>query len=323
MTILIRTHLFFQSFKSCCAFVLTGTNYNTVSIITSCLIIEAYFVSYTRLKTEVLRNCLVCKCISLCQTIDFYRPVSIQDIVHLLNIPASLCIRSMQLGQMDSVILYALDTTYNERINTLYIVLEILLKFYDITILIFGNILSIVLYHTYIIKICITVACGFCQCQSNFSTLRSCKVYIHVLEVTASVYGCTVIAVCISFYIVLCDRFFCIVCIKNVTICFYSHGSFAVTAVIYTYKYCIALSRFQTCQFLSHGNISAEFQHRVAVLALSNLCIAVACFCPVCFQRFHTTVEACICDMHAFAPCYINISFFAFTYDIRSLSLSL
>ena len=52
----------------------------------------------------------------------------------------------MQLGQMDSVILYAFDTTYNERINTLYIVLEILLKFYNITILIFGNILSIVLY---------------------------------------------------------------------------------------------------------------------------------------------------------------------------------
>ena len=153
MTILIRTHLFFQSFKSCCAFVLTSAYYNTVSIITSCLIIETYFVSYTRLKTEVLRNCLVCKCISLCQTIDFYRPVSIQDIVHLLNIPASLCIRSMQLGQMDSVILYSFNSSDYERVKSLYALFKILFKFYNFALLVCRNVLRIVLHDTDIIEV--------------------------------------------------------------------------------------------------------------------------------------------------------------------------
>ena len=86
---------FFQCLKVRCTCIFTCTYNNTISIVTTCLIIKAYFVCNTRLKTEVLRNCLICQLASLGQTIDLHWPVTIQNIIHQFYIPSSLRILVM------------------------------------------------------------------------------------------------------------------------------------------------------------------------------------------------------------------------------------
>ena len=226
----------------------------------------------------------------------------------------------MKFRQMDSVIFYAFNSADNEWINSLYVIFEILLEFHDIAVFVSCDILCIIFYDTNIIKVSISFACCFCKCQSYFSAFRSSKVYIHILEIAASVNGCTGIAVCICFYKVLCDRTLCIICSQDFISAFYGHRCFAVTSVVHTYEYCILLTRFQICQFLCHSYITAQFQHRIAVLTLSDLSCSITNFCPVCSKRSCSTVKSGIYDMHSLAPSYIDITFLTFVYNIRYLS---
>ena len=297
-----------------------------IDSIGTCLVVKAYFVLFAGLKTEVLRNGLHNQIASLAQAIDLNRPVGVgivlgQNVVHLLYIPASLSIGSVQLRQVGAVILNALNAAYNKGIQALYRVFKVLVQTNNIAGFVFLNNIHLGFQYTDIIEVYAALACFFGQGQGNSAGLRCGEVYIHVLEVAASVHSCAGVAVGVCLYIVFSDRTLGIVAIQNSSIYLNAHSCLGIAAVVYTNIDGVGFAGNKVGDGLGHSNFTIQFQHGVAVLALCNGCLAVALVGPVFLQSSFACVEAYINKVHSLAPCYLQVGFLALQHDIGSLCL--
>ena len=268
----VFSHRFRHRIKLCSARELSCSDCKRIGSFTSRLIVKAYPVFHARLKTEVLRDRLIDHTIILCQSVCLDRPVAVQNIVHFLYIPSSLRIWFMQFGQVGAVIRNSLGASDNKRVDTLCVVLEILLHSDNVSVLILLHDIHLGLNYADIVEVGASFSSFSGKRQRHCSALRRGKEYIHVLEITGAVYSCAGIAVRICLYIALRDRLFRIVSIQDLSVRFNSNRSFRFAPVVHAHIDRVFLTRSQVCQFLGHGNFAVHLQHRVAVLALRDLC---------------------------------------------------
>ena len=90
------------------------------------LVVEGDSVGGSGQEPGILGNGLVDQGVTFGQPVDLDRPISLQHIVHLLDVPARLSVGGVELGQMDAVVLHTLCARDHKGPYALSVVLEVI-----------------------------------------------------------------------------------------------------------------------------------------------------------------------------------------------------
>ena len=302
--------------------VLAVTGGDGVDVVGAGLVLERHLVGLARFQLDVLRDRLVDQRALLDQAVGLDGPLAVEHVVHLLDIPAGLRERGMQLGQVDTVVLDAFGAGDHERPDALGIVLEVVGERLQGAVSVERQALVTVLKHAHVIEVHMVgvVACaGVRERHLDVAAFRSHEPHVHVLEVAAAAFSVRVRVVAVRLDVVLGDRLAGLVGGEDLGAVGHGDLGRGVGAVVHAHVDRVTLARGQVGELLGDLHVTGQAQH--GVVGAFDFGLAGAGDGPVVLEGVLAAVEAGVHDVHAFAPLDGDLLLGALGHDVRGLGL--